>query len=210
MPGRGPGAGRTQDLGLKSLGIMEQIGPFVSRIGLEQQGIHNVARAHWNFTRPALYEESIRRGEAHMTKGGTLVALTGAHTGRSPNDKYIVREAGSEKDIWWGKVNRSVEPEVFESIHERMLAYLQGKEIFVQDCFAGADPEYRLPIRVVSEYAWHSLFARNMFIVPEPEQLRDHTPEFTIIQAPGFKARPKTDGTNSETVILMNFAKGWS
>jgi len=186
---------------------MKNRGPYVSRHGLDEQGIHNVELAHWNYLRPALYEEAIRRNEAQISKGGTLVARTGEHTGRSPNDKFVVREPTTADDIWWGDVNRPMEPEVFDSIRDRMFAYLQGREIFVQDCYAGADPAHQLPIRVISEFAWHSLFGRNLFITPKPEELLEHDPQFTIIQAPGFKANPKTDGTNSETVILVNFAQ---
>ena len=186
---------------------MNQRGPHISRHGLERHGIGNVAAAHWNYRRPTLYEESVRRGEAQIAEGGVLVAMTGAHTGRSPNDKYIVREPSSEHDIWWGDVNRPISRDVFNDIHGRVAAYLQGKEVFIQDCHAGADGGYRLPIRVVSELAWHSLFARNLFITPADDELEDHEPQFTIVQVPGFKARPETDGTNSETVVLLDFAR---
>ena len=186
---------------------MNQRGPHISRHGLERLGIGNIAAAHWNYRRPALYEEAVRRGEAQIAEGGALIAMTGAHTGRSPNDKYIVREPSSEHDIWWGDVNRPISRDVFNDIHGRVAAYLQGKEVFVQDCHVGADPEYRLPVRVISEFAWHSLFARNLFITPAADELADHEPEFTIVQVPGFKARPETDGTNSETVVLLDFAR---
>ena len=186
---------------------MNQRGPHISRHGLERHGIGNVAAAHWNYRRPALYEESVRRGEAQIAEGGALIAMTGAHTGRSPNDKYIVREPSSEHEIWWGDVNRPISRDVFNDIHGRVAAYLQGKEVFIQDCHAGADGGYRLPIRVVSELAWHSLFARNLFITPADDELADHEPQFTIVQVPGFKARPETDGTNSETVVLLDFAR---
>ena len=186
---------------------MNQRGPHISRHGLERHGIGNVAAAHWNYRRPALYEEAVRRGEAQIAEGGALIAMTGTHTGRSPNDKYIVREPSSEHDIWWGDVNRPISRDAFNDIHGRVAAYLQGKEVFVQDCHVGADSEYRLPVRVVSEFAWHSLFARNLFITPPAEELADHEPDFTIVQVPGFKARPETDGTNSETVVLLDFAR---
>ena len=186
---------------------MNQRGPHISRHGLERLGIGNIAAAHWNYRRPALYEEAVRRGEAQIAEGGALIAMTGLHTGRSPNDKYIVREPSSEHDIWWGDVNRPISRDVFNDIHGRVAAYLQGKEVFVQDCHAGADRGYRLPIRVISELAWHSLFARNLFITPADDELADHEPVFTIVQVPGFKARPETDGTNSETVVLLDFAR---
>jgi len=142
---------------------MQHRGPFVSPHGLDSLGIEQVRTAHWSLPTPALYEESVRRGEARVAKGGPLVALTGVHTGRSPNDKFFARESSTEDDIWWGNVNRPIDAERFDSIEARMMAHFKDKDVFVQDCFAGADSTYRLPIRVISEYAWHSLFARNLF-----------------------------------------------
>ena len=187
--------------------FMQHRGPFVSPHGLDSLGIEQVRTAHWNLPTPALYEESVRRGEARVAKGGPLVALTGVHTGRSPNDKFFARESSTEDDIWWGNVNRPIDAERFDSIEARMMAHFKDKDVFVQDCFAGADPTYRLPIRVISEYAWHSLFARNLFITPSLDELAGHEPQFTILQAPGFSADPDRDGVNSETCILVNFAK---
>ena len=187
--------------------FMQHRGPFVSPHGLDSLGIEQVRTAHWNLPTPALYEESVRRGEARVAKGGPLVALTGVHTGRSPNDKFFARESSTEDDIWWGNVNRPIDAERFDSIAARMMAHFKDKDVFVQDCFAGADPTYRLPIRVISEYAWHSLFARNLFITPSLDELAGHEPQFTILQAPGFSADPDRDGVNSETCILVNFAK---
>ena len=186
---------------------MQHRGPFVSPHGLDSLGTDKVRTAHWNLPTPTLYEESVRRGEARVAKGGPLVALTGVHTGRSPNDKFFAREASTEGDIWWGNVNRPIDAERFDSIEKRMMAHFKDKDIFVQDCFAGADPAYRLPIRVISEFAWHSLFARNLFITPNLDELAGHEPAFTILQAPGFSADPDRDGVNSETCILVNFAK---
>ena len=186
---------------------MQHRGPFVSPHGLDSLGIEQVRTAHWNLPTPTLYEEAISRGEAQIAKSGPLAAMTGIHTGRSPNDKFFAREASTEGDIWWGNVNRPIEAERFDDIEKRMMAHLKGKDVFVQDCFAGADPTYRLPIRVVSEYAWHSLFARNLFIIPSLDELAGHEPQFTIVQAPGFAADPDKDGVNSETCILVNFAK---
>ena len=176
--------------------------------GLEVHGISNVARVYWNLGIPALYEEAVRRREGQISIEGPLVCRTGQHTGRSPNDKFIVREPSSEDKVWWSKVNRPIEPAAFDTLYERMLRYSEGKELFVQDCYAGADPRYRLPIRVITEQAWHSLFARHMFIdIPEAGPQPFHTPEFTVIDMPGMTADPKTHGTNSEVFILLNFAK---
>jgi len=177
------------------------------KILLEQHGIKNLNQVYWNLSTAALYEESVRRREGHVAHLGPLVVRTGHHTGRSPNDKFIVQEPTTQDHVWWGKVNRPISEEHFEIVHRRMLSYLEGKDLFVQDCFVGADPEYRLPIRVITEYAWHNLFARNLFIKANPAELDGHVPEFTIIDAPRFHAIPETDGTRSEVFIILNFAK---
>lgn len=186
---------------------MQTQGEFQSQYGLENHGIQNINAIYWNLATPLLYEEAIRRREGRLIHLGPLVVRTGQHTGRSPNDKFIVRESGSEDKIWWSKVNKGMDPTQFEGLHRRMLAYLQGKDLFVQDCFAGADPQYRLPIRVITETAWHNLFARNMFIQARPEELAAHVPQFTVINAPGFHADPDTDGTRSAVFIVIHFGK---
>ena len=178
------------------------------RQGLEAHGIVNAARIEWNLGIAALYEESARRSEGLIAEEGPLVCRTGAHTGRSPNDKFVVREPSSEDRIWWGKINRPISGDRFDAIHRQLLAYLQGKDLFVQDCYGVADPAYRLPIRIITEYAWHSLFARHMFIVePDPERRARHTPAFTVIAAPRFRAVPEQHGTNSDVFVLVHFAK---
>ena len=178
-----------------------------SHYGLENHGIVNVGHVHWNLTTPALYEEAVRRREGLLSHLGPLVVRTGQHTGRSPKDKFIVDEPESRDQIWWGDVNQPLSREHFELLHHRLLAYLQGKEIFVQDCFAGADPAYRLPIRVITETAWHSLFARNLFIQAKREELLTHVPRFTVIHVPGFTSVPEVDGTRSGVFIVINFAR---
>jgi phosphoenolpyruvate carboxykinase (ATP) len=131
---------------------------------------------------------------------------SGKHTARAANDKYVVREASTEDLIWWGEYNRPYSPEKFEELYSRLQGFVQGRDLFVQDCFAGADPEYRLPIRVIAEYAWHSLFARNMFILPRnAEEYRVHVPEFTVMAVPSFKAFQPIDSTRSNTFIILNF-----
>jgi phosphoenolpyruvate carboxykinase (ATP) len=176
--------------------------------GLERHGITNVPRVYWNLGVPALYEEAVRRREGSMAADGPLVCRTGQHTGRSPNDKFIVREPSSEGKIWWSKVNRPLDPRSFDLLHQRMLTYVEGKELFVQDCFAGADPRYRLPVRIITEHAWHSLFARHMFIdIPGAEGGPAHDPEFTVVDMPGLHADPAQHGTHSEVFILLNFAR---
>jgi phosphoenolpyruvate carboxykinase (ATP) len=176
--------------------------------GLEIHGIRNVARVYWNQSVPALYEEAVRRREGSISVDGPLVCRTGQHTGRSPNDKFIVREPSSAEKVWWSKVNRPIEAAHFDALHQHMLNYCEGKELFVQDCHAGADPRYRLPVRIITEQAWHSLFSRHMFIEsPDAVGGPVHDPQFTVIDLPGLTADPKIHGTNSEVFILLNFAK---
>jgi phosphoenolpyruvate carboxykinase (ATP) len=180
-------------------------GTIHSRFGLENHGIQNVNTVYWNLSTSSLYEEAIRRREGRLAHLGPLVVRTGEHTGRSPNDKFIVRDSSSADKIGWGKVNRAMEAGKFETLRQRLLAYLQGKDLFVQDTFVGADPQYRLPIRVITETAWHSLFARNMFIQAKPEELASYIPQFTVINAPNFHAIPEVDGTRSEVFVVINF-----
>ncbi len=176
--------------------------------GLEDHGIKNVARVYWNLSTPSLYEEAVRRREGSISADGPLVCRTGQHTGRAPNDKFIVREPSSQDKVAWGKVNRPVDAASFDALYQRMLNYVEGKELFVQDCYAGADPRYRMPVRVITEQAWHSLFARHMFIeAPDSIGQPAHKPEFTVIDMPGLTADSKVHGTNSEVFILLNFAK---
>jgi phosphoenolpyruvate carboxykinase (ATP) len=142
-----------------------------------------------------------------MSTGGALVVETGKHTGRSPNDKFLVDEASSTGNIWWGPVNKKTSEENFENMRRQILSYYQGRDLYVQDLFAGSDRDYRLSVRVISESPWHSLFARNMFIIPSEKELADFVPELTILNAPYFHAVPERDGTNSECAIMMNFAE---
>ncbi len=186
---------------------MQQAGPYISKFGLDRLGISNVDVVHWNYSAPALLEEAIRRREGVIAKGGAFVARTGHHTGRSPNDKFIVEEASTKAHIAWGDVNRPISEEKFDQIHKRMLAYLQERDIFVQDLYAGADPKYRLPVRIITESAWHNLFARNMFIVPAAQDYPNFEPGFTVIQAPRFHAIPEQDGTRSEVFVLVHYGK---
>ncbi|MEX0921615.1 MAG: phosphoenolpyruvate carboxykinase [Rhodovibrionaceae bacterium] len=187
--------------------MAENLGPVASRRGLAEHGLKGLEKVYWNLPASALYEQALQRGEARIAEGGALIAYTGQHTGRSPKDKFIADEPGIRDDIWWGEVNVAIDEEKFERLHRKMLDHFQGRDAFVQDCHAGADPEYRLGIRVVTECAWHSLFARNMLIQPETQALADFTPDFTILQAPSLEADPQTDGTTSGTFILVSFAR---
>src|SRR5918996_2494500 len=153
---------------------------------LEVEGIRT-DRVRWNLAAAPLYEEASRRQEGVIAADGPLVCRTGRHTGRSPNDKFVVREPSSEANVAWGKVNRPMEEPQFETLHRDLISSLEGRELFVQDVFAGADPKYRLPVRVITELAWHSLFVRNLFIV---DSQAAHLPQFTVIDSPGFRADP--------------------
>ena len=178
-----------------------------SRFGLDRQGMHHLGIVHWNQSAPVLYEHAVRRGEGELALGGSFSVSTGLFTGRTPRDKYIVDEPGTKDTVAWGKINQPISPGQFASLHQRLLAYLQGRELFVQDLYAGADPAYRLPVRVVTDSAWHSLFSRNMFIRPPADELSGFEPAFTILHAPKFLAIPEIDGISSETFIFVNFAE---
>ncbi len=186
---------------------MENIGHRVSSYGLDNHGLNNVNRAYWNLSAPQLYAESLARDEGALAQGGALVTVTGQHTGRSPNDRFVVEEDTTKGDIWWGDINRPISEENFERLVDKMLGHLQGRDVFVQDCYAGADEAYRLPVRVVTEEAWHSLFARNMFIQPDDKDLPGFKPVWTVLQAPSLEADPGTDGTTSGTFIVVNMAR---
>lgn len=177
-----------------------------SAYGLEHHGFSNLRRAYWNLPAASLYEEVVHRSEGRLAEGGPLVVDTGKHTARAAQDKFVVREETSDHHVWWGQYNRPFSSEAFSILHARLCGYLQGRDVFVQDCYAGADPDHRLPVRIVTQKAWHSLFARTMFVKPQSQdEHRRHIPEFTVIAAPGFQASPLVDGTRSETFIVINF-----
>jgi phosphoenolpyruvate carboxykinase (ATP) len=175
---------------------------------LSNHGVTNLRLAYWNLATEALYEEAVFRGEGATVVGGPFVAFTGKHTARSANDKFVVRETASEGHIWWGQYNRPFSSEKFEELYARLLGFMQGRDVFVQDVYAGADEKYRLPVRMVTEHAWHSHFARNMFLLPQSlEEYKRFVPEFTIIAMPSFKGMPSVDNTVSETFICLSFEK---
>jgi phosphoenolpyruvate carboxykinase (ATP) len=163
--------------------------------------------AHLDLSAAQLVEHSLRRNEGILTPSGALSTKTGKYTGRSPKDKFIVQEASVVEHIEWGKVNQPISEEVFERLYFKVTNYLKQQERFVFNGFAGTDTRYRLPIRVVNEYAWHNLFARQLFVRPSKEDLANHQAEFTIVSAPGFKADPSVDGTNSEAFVIISFEK---
>ncbi|MGE7154082.1 phosphoenolpyruvate carboxykinase [Methylorubrum rhodesianum] len=185
---------------------MKTIGEFNAAHGPEAIGLTDLAAVHWNLEAPRLYEEALRRGEAQLARGGALVATTGSHTGRSPKDKYVVRDAGTENEIWWDN-NGSITPEQFATLLEDFRAHAQGKELFAQDLYGGADPAHRVRARVYTELAWHSLFIRNLLIRPERDALSGYVPELTIIDLPSFQADPARHGCRSKTVIAIDFSQ---
>jgi phosphoenolpyruvate carboxykinase (ATP) len=187
---------------------IKQATDLKSDYGLKNHGLVHLDRVFWNLPTPALYEEAVFRGEGHMASGGPFLVNTGAHTARAAADKFVVRESSTEDRIWWGEYNRPFAPDKFNALLARLQAFWQGEELFVQDCWAGADANYRMPVRVVTEKAWHSLFARNMFIgLDTQDDHKRHIPEFTVLAAPAFKADPRVDGTRTETAIILNFAQ---
>src|SRR5579862_5819098 len=179
----------------------------MSELDLHVLGLSGSGRVVANASPSALIEEAIRRSEGKLAANGALDVLTGKYTGRSPKDKFIVRDEITEGRADYERGNQPLAPAQFDGLWNRVQAYLSDRDLFVFDGFAGADPKYRLPIRVVTEFAWHSLFARQLLIRPAPEELAHFKPEFTIVDAALFQADPQIDGTRSETFILLNFSR---
>ena len=177
-----------------------------SDYGVDRHGLSNLRKVYWNLPPEALYEEIVFRGEGKITRDGSISVVSGKHTARAWQDKFIVRESSSEEHVWWGEYNRPFSNDKFNELVDRLQGFFQGRDVFVQDCYVGSDPEYRLPVRIVSEFAWHSLFVRNMFLLPKSqEEYRRHVPDFTLIIAPSFKASLPVDQTRTSTFIVLNF-----
>lgn len=185
---------------------MENIGLFNAVHGADQSGFRKLKAVYWNLEAPRLYEESLKRGESQIARGGALCADTGSHTGRSPKDKFVVKDAQTEGNVWWEN-NAAMSSEHFETLLADFLAHAEGKELFAQDLYGGADPSHRVKARVYTEYAWHSLFIRNLLIRPEQGELASYVPEMTIIDLPSFKADPKRHGCRTDTVIAIDFTR---
>jgi len=185
---------------------MEQSGFHISKNGIDGQGLGKAKTVHWNLRPAEIYEMALARGEGEIAGNGPLLVKTGQHTGRSAQDKFIVRDAFTEDCVWWDN-NKSMTPAHFDTLLEDMLAHAEGKELLVQDLFGGADPTHRLATRVVTELAWHSLFIQNLLIEPVPEELDVFDPEFVIMNFPSFKADPDRHGSRTETVIAVNFER---
>ncbi len=186
---------------------MDHVGAAHGDHNLTHHGLHHPGRVHWNLAPSLLVGEALARGEGTLSADGALVIYTGKHTGRSPNDKFIVREPSSEGYIDWGKTNRPMEPAAFARLHARVAAYLQGRDLFVVDARAGAAPAHTVPIRVVSTHAGHALFAQTMFLRPTRAECQRQVPEYTVLHAPEFLAEPGVDGTKSETFIVVSYER---
>ncbi len=187
---------------------MSQHHELKGQYDLEYLGLRNLNTVYWNLSTPWLYEQVVRRREGLISHLGPLVVRTGSYTGRSPDDKFIVKEKSNKNKVWWGKENRPFEEKQFNSLWARMQAYLQGDDVFVQDCYIGTDKKHQITVRVITEYAWHSLFVRNLFVrIIDDDELAAFKPEFTIIDLPKFHAVPELDKTNSEAFILLHFDK---
>ena len=186
---------------------MQEIGVHNPDHKIAQAGLGGAAHVFYNLTEAPLYEEAIRRGEAELTADGALRALTGQHTGRSAKDKFVVRDDETENVIWWDN-NKPMSRAHFEVLHRDMLAHAEGATLFVQDLVGGADAGHALPSRIVTEFAWHSLFIRNLLIRPEREALKSFVPKLTIIDLPSFRADPERHGCRTETVIACDLTNG--
>src|SRR6516164_929851 len=177
------------------------------RSGLEQHGIRHIKTAFWNLNTPALLEHAIERREGHLAANGAFVVRTGQFTGRSPKDKFLVRNEITDQTVEWGPVNQPMSEAHFERLYAEVSSFWQGRDVYVQDCRVGADEEHGIPIRVITQYAWHALFARQLFIQLGSGEISNHEPQFTILFAPEFQASPSEHGTNSQTCIVLDFKK---
>ena len=173
-------------------------------VGLGEHGIEASGTVHWNPTTSLLYNHAVSRGDGRIAEGGPLAVDTGVHTGRSPNDKFVVREPGSADRIWWGEVNAEISEERFDGLREKVVAHVGGADVYVVDAFAGADPKHRIAVRIVTNHPYHALFARTMFIDPSEAELRDFEPEALVLHAPGLEADPDADGTRSGTFVVLH------
>src|SRR5437660_1007537 len=180
---------------------------MMSRKALEEYGLVNLGNINWNLSPAVLVEHALARNEGILATNGAFAATTGSHTGRSPKDKFIVANEESAAKIWWGEYNHPMSPETFEGVRRSLAAYLQGRDVFVLDAAAGADPDYRMPLQVISELAWHNLFARQLFLRSNESDLEGDRPGFTILCVPNFHTDPRIHGTRSEAAIIIDFAE---
>ena len=180
---------------------------FKPDYGLEHAGISTNKTVYWNYSTPSLYQEALDRKEANVVYGGPLCVSTGKHTGRSPNDRFFVETKDIEGKLFYNKSNKGIKPEYFDKIFAKVKEYVKDKDLFARDAYVGSSEASRLKVRAITECAWTNLFVKNMFIEPKQEELKSFVPEFTLICLPKMKVDPATDGTTSETAILINFEK---
>ncbi|MGD1840916.1 MAG: phosphoenolpyruvate carboxykinase (ATP) [Thermonemataceae bacterium] len=186
---------------------MQELGKKSTTSGLEALGIQKVAEAYWNLAPAALVAHALANKEGVLAENGALMCDTGAFTGRSPKDKFTVKDEKTAESVWWGEINLPFEPTQFDALHQKMVKFLEDKKVYVRDAYAGADPQHRLDLRVVNTQAWHNLFCYNMFLRPAEDELTHFTPTFTIINIPEFKADPAVDGTRQENFAIISFTK---
>lgn len=175
--------------------------------GIEASGIYNAEEVYWNLDPAELVEHTLLRGEGQLADSGGLCVQTGEFTGRSPKDKFVVKDEMTRDTVWWGEINQEFSPENFNELHKKVLAYLQDRKLWVRDVFAGADPDHRIGVRVVNQNPWQNLFVYNMFIRPSVEEKENFTPDWTILCAPGFYANSELDGTRQHNFTAVNFSK---
>lgn len=185
---------------------MQETGVHNGAFGADKFGLKNLKGVHWNYGAPQLYEHALRNGEAVLSADGALCADTGEFTGRSPKDKFTVRDGLTDKSMWWAG-NQSITSEQFATLHADFIKHAEGMTLFAQDLYGGADPKHRIKTRVFTELAWHSLFIRTLLIRPETSELAGFVPELTIIDLPSFRADPKRHGCKSENVVAIDFAR---
>ena len=183
------------------MAIIEDVG---QRVDLSDAGLTPRGEVHYQPTTALLYSHTLERGDGRLAEGGSLVVDTGVHTGRSPNDKFVVREPGSEERIWWSKVNQDLDESHFEGLRDKVTSYLEGQDLYVIDAFAGADPAHRLALRVITDSPWHALFAKTLFIEPSEDELEEHEPEALVLHAPAVEADPAQDRTRSSTFVVLH------
>jgi len=181
---------------------------FQAKVDLVEHEVHTTGTVHWNPTTSMLYAHALARGDVTLAEGGPLVVDTGVHTGRSPKDKFVVREPDSEDRIWWSDVNQAISEESFEGLRAKVTAYLERRDLYVVDAFAGADPAHRLSLRVVTESPWHALFAKTLFIEPSADEIAEHVPRALVLHAPEVEADPGEDGTRSSTFVVLHPSRG--
>ncbi|MGQ3014773.1 MAG: phosphoenolpyruvate carboxykinase (ATP), partial [Flavobacteriales bacterium] len=186
---------------------MTEYGKKSPNASVDHLGIRNVDSIWWNASPAELTEETLILGQGFLTENGTLAVETGEFTGRSPKDRFIVCDEVTENAVWWGDINIKFDAAKFDQLQQKMTAYLQGKDIYVRDSYVCADPEYRMNVRVVTEYPWSSMFAYNLFLRPTDEEIQTFEAEWHIINAPGFYANPAVDGTRQHNFAILNFSK---